>query len=299
MVDITHKNPSLREATAEAVVRTSGPETIDRIRDRTVPKGDVLEMSRAAGLLGIKKTPALLPDCHPIPIEFAAVDYLLEGAEVRIRVTLRTVYKTGVEVEAMHGASVVALNIYDMLKPIDRGVEIGRIRLLEKKGGKEFYPVESNGLSALVIVCSDSVAAGRATDRSGVLIQERLKALGLKTSRTVLPDEAGLIRAALEESTEDVVVFTGGTGVGPRDVTPQAIEPLLDIRLNGVEEQLRRYGQERMPFAMLSRSLAGIRKGSLVLVLPGSSKGARECMDAVFPHLLHVFSVISGKRHGE
>jgi cyclic pyranopterin phosphate synthase len=93
-------------------------------------------MSKAAGLLGVKKTPDLLPDCHPIPIEGTQIEYDLQGLEIRIRVTVKTNYKTGVEVEAMHAASVVALNLYDMLKPLDKGIEIQRIRLLEKRGGK-------------------------------------------------------------------------------------------------------------------------------------------------------------------
>ena len=143
MVDITHKKDTLRMAIAEAIVRFGNTETAATIRANKVPKGDVFEMSRAAGLLGIKKTPALLPDCHPLPIEAASVDYDLSDTEIRIRVTVKTIYKTGVEVEAMHGASVVALNLYDMLKPIDKGLEIYSIRLLEKRGGKSDYQREA------------------------------------------------------------------------------------------------------------------------------------------------------------
>jgi len=135
-VDITHKDITLRTATAEATLVLSKTETLEAIREGRVPKGDVFEMSKAAGLLGVKKTPDLLPDCHPIPIEATRVDYETKGLEILIRVTVKTNYKTGVEVEAMHGASVVALNMYDMLKPLDKGIEIQRIRLLEKKGGK-------------------------------------------------------------------------------------------------------------------------------------------------------------------
>ncbi|MCO5725128.1 cyclic pyranopterin monophosphate synthase MoaC [Robiginitalea marina] len=136
MVDITHKEVTLRIATAEATVVLSSQDTVMAIREGRVPKGDVFEMSKAAGLLGVKKTPDLLPDCHPIPIEGTQIEYDLSGLEIRIRVTVRTHYKTGVEVEAMHGASVVALNLYDMLKPLDKGIEIRLIRLLEKRGGK-------------------------------------------------------------------------------------------------------------------------------------------------------------------
>lgn len=136
MVDITQKQNTHRSALAEAVVRVSSPNTIRTIEEKNVPKGDVFEMSRAAGFLGIKKTADLLPDCHPLPIEYAGIHYSIEGLDIHIRVEVKTFYKTGVEVEAMHGASVVALNLYDMLKPIDKGVEIGRIRLLQKRGGK-------------------------------------------------------------------------------------------------------------------------------------------------------------------
>ena len=136
MVDITHKDVTLRTAIAEATVILSSQETVEAIKADKVPKGNVFEMSKAAGLLGVKKTPDLLPDCHPIPIEATRIDYEMQGLEIRIRVTVKTNYKTGVEVEAMHGASVVALNLYDMLKPLDKGIEIHKIRLLEKRGGK-------------------------------------------------------------------------------------------------------------------------------------------------------------------
>lgn len=136
MVDITQKQPTHRTAIAQAIVRVSAQETIEAIKKGTVPKGDVLSMSKAAGFLGVKKTSDLLPDCHPLPVEYCAVDYEMEGLEIKILVTVKTFYKTGVEVEAMHGASVVALTMYDMLKPIDKGVEIHQIKLLKKTGGK-------------------------------------------------------------------------------------------------------------------------------------------------------------------
>ena len=136
MVDITHKKNTLRTAVAQAIVEVSSQETITAIQNNTVPKGDVFAMSKAAGLLGVKKTADLLPDCHPLPIEYTAISYEINALQIKILVTVKTNYKTGVEVEAMHGASIVALNMYDMLKPIDKGIEISRIRLLKKTGGK-------------------------------------------------------------------------------------------------------------------------------------------------------------------
>ena len=136
MVDITQKQNTHRTAVAQAIVKVGSQETITAIKNRTVPKGDVFAMSKAAGFLGLKKTPELLPDCHPLPIEFAGIDYEINNLDITVKVTVKTFYKTGVEVEAMHGASVVALNMYDMLKPIDKAIEIVQIKLLKKTGGK-------------------------------------------------------------------------------------------------------------------------------------------------------------------
>ena len=136
MVDITHKKPTLRTAIAQAIVQVSSEDTIEAIKNNTVPKGDVFAMSKAAGLLGVKKTADLLPDCHPLPIEYTNISYSIDGLKITVLITVKTIYKTGVEVEAMHGASIVALNMYDMLKPIDKGIEIQNIKLLKKTGGK-------------------------------------------------------------------------------------------------------------------------------------------------------------------
>lgn len=297
MVDITHKINTLREATAIAIVRTSSEETIKALQENRVPKGNVFEMAKAAGLLGVKKTPDLLPDCHPLPIEYTGIEYEINGLEIQISVKVKTIYKTGVEVEAMHGASVVALTMYDMLKPIDKNVEIGTIKLLNKKGGKSSYKIEAEGLTAKVIVCSDTISKGQGEDKAGKAIVSKLEELGIKSERIIIPDEPEEIRAALNSAEANIVIFTGGTGVSSRDVTPETIEPMLDLKLKGVEEQMRNYGQQRMPYAMLSRSVAGIKDGKVVLALPGSTKGAAECMDAIFPHVFHVFKVIEGKRH--
>ncbi|RTE55362.1 cyclic pyranopterin monophosphate synthase MoaC [Arenibacter aquaticus] len=136
MVDITHKKATLRTAVAQAIVQVSSEDTIKAIKNNEVPKGDVFAMSKAAGLLGVKKTADLLPDCHPMPVEYTDISYSINGLQITVLITVKTIYKTGVEVEAMHGASIVALNMYDMLKPIDKGIEIQNIKLLKKTGGK-------------------------------------------------------------------------------------------------------------------------------------------------------------------
>lgn len=136
MVDITLKSNTLRTAIAQAILHVSSEKTIEAIREGKVPKGDVFAMSKAAGLLGVKNTALVLPDCHPLPIEFTGIEFEIWDLAVHVTVTVKTHYKTGVEVEAMYGASVTALNMYDMLKPIDKGVSISEIKLLKKTGGK-------------------------------------------------------------------------------------------------------------------------------------------------------------------
>ncbi|WP_439474823.1 bifunctional molybdenum cofactor biosynthesis protein MoaC/MoaB [Algoriphagus formosus] len=302
MVDITHKSSTLRKAIAQAIVKVSKPETIQAIKQRAVPKGDVLECARVAGLFAAKRTADMIPDCHPLPIEFTSVSYEIEEMEVKVLVEIHTIYKTGVEVEAMHAASVVALTMYDMLKPIDKGVSIEQIKLVEKRGGKsDRTPSSERNISARVVVCSDSISQGKGEDRAGEAIRERLEKYGVKVlEKTLIPDDSQQIQSLAKDASKagiDLLIFTGGTGLSPRDMTPESLESILERRVPGIEEAIRNYGQQRTPYAMLSRSVAGLIGNTLVLGLPGSTKGAAESMDAVFPAILHIFKVMEGSRH--
>lgn len=302
MVNITHKSNTLRKAIAQAVVQVSAQSTIDAIVEKKVPKGDVFSFAKVAALFAIKKTSDLIPDCHPLPIEFSEISFCIKGLAIEINVEVHTVYKTGVEVEAMHGASVAALTLYDMLKPVDKGIEIQQIKLLQKTGGKSGYQLkEGQSIKAAVVVCSDTVYAGKAEDQSGKIVVDKLAGWQIETAAYfVIPDEAEMIREQVEKITRlgiPLLIFVGGTGVSPRDITTDTIQPLLNKELSGVMEQARRYGQDRMPYAMLSRSVAGLIGQTLVLTFPGSSKAAVEYMDALFPQVLHVFDMMEGARH--
>ena len=304
MIDITHKPTTLREATAEATVSVSLPATMTAVKEKRVPKGDVLEAARVAGLFGIKRTSDMIPDCHPLPIEHAEVSFELLAMAILVKVRVRTIYRTGVEVEAMHGASVAALTIYDMLKPIDKGITIDRIRLLEKKGGKsDWKDAFDVPPKAAVLVISDGVASGKKEDKAGAAITARLKKLGVEVAaQAVVADEPGQITAQVQAWAGqglDLILTTGGTGLSPRDRTPEAILPILDREVPGIMEAARAYGQERVPLAMMSRGIAGMIDHTLVITLPGSTRGAQETMDALFPFVLHVIKVQEHAfRHG-
>lgn len=303
MNDITNKIYTRRSARAMAEIVLSAEDTALAIRENRVPKGNIMEMARAAALLGIKRTADVIPDCHPLPIEHADVAVSLEEGKVIVNVSVQAIYRTGVEVEAMHGAAVGALTIYDMLKPIDKAVHIGAIRLIEKQGGKsQFKEYIGLGLKAAVIVCSDSISANKKKDYAGVIIQEVLAKYDVMVPHyIIIPDEPKEITRVLLNMTDDdgmdLVMITGGTGLSPRDCTPETVRPLLDREIPGIMEASRAYGQERTPYAMLSRGVAGMRGNSLVLTLPGSTGGVRESMDALFPYILHVFKVAQGFRH--
>ncbi|WP_304517103.1 bifunctional molybdenum cofactor biosynthesis protein MoaC/MoaB [Cecembia rubra] len=299
MINITHKSNTLRKAIAQAIVKVSSQETIQAVIEKKVPKGDVFEMAKVAGLFAAKRTADMIPDCHPLPVEFTAVSYEIKDLQIFIFVEIHTIYKTGVEVEAMHAASVVALTMYDMLKPLDKGISIEQIKLIEKKGGKTDFSKENiQVLKAAVIVCSDSIAAGKKEDSAGKAIIRKLENSKVQIhDYLVIPDEVNEIRNRLNQYVEqkvNMVIFAGGTGLSPRDVTPEAIKPLLKTEVPGIEEAIRAYGQQRTPYSMLSRSVAGLIGKTLVLALPGSTKGAEESMDAIFPAILHIFRVMEG-----
>jgi molybdenum cofactor synthesis domain-containing protein len=231
-----------------------------------------------------------------------SADFEFNIDTITITVTVTAVAKTGVEMEALTGASLAALTIYDMLKPVDKDMEILGCKLLDKKGGKSSFPAGAPaGLKVGVVVVSDSTTAGNRVDKSGALMKERLADYGvIDPKMVVLPDERDLIAQALIEMTEggcDLVLTTGGTGLGPRDVTAAATRDVIDREAPGIAEAMRSYGQRRMPFAMLSQGVAGVRGKTLIINLPGSPAGVDESMTAIFPAVFHAFPIMDGEGH--
>ena len=302
MKDITGKSETLREAGAEAFVAIP-PEAQSLLKERHTEKGDALEVARAAGILAAKRTWELLPFCHPLPLTHVEIAYAFEEEGVRIQASVKTIAPTGVEMEALTAASIAALTLYDMLKPHTGEIEIRSLRLVSKKGGKSDY---RNALSppvkAAVIVLSDSVAAGKKEDKAGRAILEALEKEPSVEAKgyEILPDDPERLResvVALVGGGIDLILTVGGTGLAHTDQTVEALRPLIEREIPGVMEAARAYGQHRTPYSMLSRGIAGIIKNTLVLTLPGSTRGAKETYDALFPAVLHVFFVLRKLPH--
>jgi cyclic pyranopterin monophosphate synthase len=300
MIDVGDKPESLRTAVAQALLSFDN-KIMSIIRDGNSPKGNIFEIAKVSGTLGAKKTSDLIPYCHPIPIDDIKVDVTIEPSYVRILVRVKSIWKTGVEMEALTGATIAALSVYDILKPLDISLSIDSIKLLEKHGGiGDFKENYDKKLEAVVITISDS--RKRDQDESGKLIISALTASGFNiVDYKIIPDEIKLIEEELiyysDKLKVNIIITTGGTGVGPRDVTPEATKKILEKEVSGISENLRDYGQSRTPLSMLSRGVSGIRGNTLIVNMPGSTSAVSQSINALFPGVMHIFRMIAGQGH--
>lgn len=296
------KIETLRTAVATAQL-CGDAEVIGRLMSGNTPKGNALDVARAAGLIAAKRTFELIPHCHPIPIDQIQIDYLHEEGRITVQSTVTTISKTGVEMEALMAASISALTLYDIGKAMSAHLEIQNTRLVEKKGGKSsFVEKIPSHFRAAVVVTSDGTSQGVREDKSGKLIAARLEALGIiPAAYIILPDDCTQIADTLKKLCREgmqLVVTTGGTGLGPRDVTVEATRNVIEKEIPGIAEAMRHHGQRRTPYAMLSRGLVGLRGDTLIVNMPGSSRGVKESLDAIFPAILHAYPMMTGGGHG-
>jgi cyclic pyranopterin monophosphate synthase len=298
MRDISHKQTSLRSAHAKARICVT-PSIIARLKNNEIPKGDPRQAATIAAIQAAKNTWQIIPHCHQIPLDYVGVEFKLDEDSIEISTHVKAIHKTGVEMEALTAASVAALTVYDMVKFLDQEVIIEAITLVSKKGGKsDFKKSSKHSLKAAVIVMSDSIAKGEKEDKSGKAAVERLKEEGFKIEEyKIIPDdEADIVQTVrkLSDAHVDLIIMSGGTGLGPRDITPEALAKVIERTVPGIEEAIRNYGQARNQFAMLSRSTVGMRKKTLIVSLPGSIAGVQEGLNAIFPAVLHLFEVVAG-----
>jgi len=302
MIDVSPKFNTLRYAKAKGVIYADS-DTIKKVKSREVPKGDVLEIARSSGISAAKRTSDWLVFCHPIPLDWVEVQPEVFEDRIEVIAEAKAIWKTGVEMEALTAVSAALLNMYDMLKPLNDILSIGEIKLIEKSGGKsEFADKLTKPITAAVLVISDSTFAGKREDRSGKIIKKFLTTQPIETEfYEILPDDKDKISSRLIELVDnekiELILTTGGTGMGPNDVTPEGTLHVIEKEIPGIAEAMRKHGRDRTPYAMLAREICGIRKQSVIINLPGSSKGAKESLEALFPGLLHGFLMMWGGKH--
>jgi molybdenum cofactor biosynthesis protein MoaC len=302
MKDVGQKLDTLRVATAEAYIKVA-EDTINTVKAGRVPKGNVLDIARAAGILAAKRTSELIPYCHQVPLDWVSVDFEILEGKILVRAQAKALWRTGVEMEALTAATIAALTVYDMLKPIDDSLEIVSVKLIEKRGGKSDWRENfKTPLKTAVLVLSDSISQGKKDDKSGKTIIEKLEKEPVEVVEyRIWPDDFETIKRELVRLSDidgvDLILTTGGTGLSPRDVTVEATKEVIEREVPGISEAGRIYGFRRTPHAMLSRGISGIRGKTIIINLPGSSRGVAESMDALFPWVLHSFWILRGGGH--
>lgn len=300
MADVSMKFETIRTAEAEGKIYLS-KETVELIKNGQIPKGDVLTASQMAGMIGAKKTPEILPFCHPILIDQAFVETRLDEDGVYVRSFVRCIGRTGVEMEALSAVSAALLNVYDMCKAFDKNMVISDIKLISKTGGKSDYEEDLSGLSCAVITLSDSCYRGEAEDRSGKtaidIIEKEFG--GRVVDYTVLPDDYNMLVERLKGLIDkvDIVFTTGGTGFSKRDITPEATKAVIEKEMVGFAEAMRIVGIRFTPKSLLSRGVCGIAGDhTLIINLPGSTGGVRDNLRMVAPLLKHAIRMAKGEK---
>lgn len=320
MVDVAGKEVTVRQATATGVVHTTTA-VIALLVAGDLPKGDALATARIAGIAAAKRTPDLIPLCHPIALHGVKVDLAAAGAEIRMTATVRTADRTGVEMEALTSVTVAGLALIDMIKAVDPAATIDQIRVEEKLGGKTGYwsrdaelaarteprpdtpatpKTAPEPVTARVIVASNRAAAGVYADTSGPLLVDGLRQWGCELGDPVVVPDGEPVEIALRAAIDDgvqLVVTSGGTGCTPTDRTPEMTSRVLDREIPGIAEALRHRSASAVPTAILSRGLAGIAGRTLVVNLPGSTGGARDGLAVLGPIVAHARDQIRGGDH--
>lgn len=308
MIDVGRKRPTRRRAIACGAIRMNR-EAFIAVRDGTLPKGNVLALAEAAGITGAKKTPDLIPMCHTLPLDQVTIHCDLREEDNSIIVYAQAVAfaKTGVEMEALAGVNAALLTIWDLTKGTDPNLAIGDVRLLVKTGGKSGVWVNPDGIpqwltdqlppalflegkKAGILIMSDRASSGTYEDRSGPLLKKLLEDSGaIIQSQEIIPDDETEISRSItgicRTQQPDLLIASGGTGPGPRDITPDVLARVSDRMLEGLGDLLRTESLHYTDTAWLSRMTAGMVGSTLVIAFPGSPKAVQECWDIIAPFL--------------
>ncbi|AHK30315.1 molybdenum cofactor biosynthesis protein [Rhodococcus opacus PD630] len=304
MVDVSAKADTTRIAVAAGQLVTT-PAVIELVRADDLPKADVLATARIAGISGAKKTSELIPLCHQLALSSVKLEFGFTDDAITIEATAKTKGPTGVEMEALTAVAVAGLTLHDMVKAVDPAATLDGVRLLTKDGGKRGHwtrEQQSTGTptvtprSAAVLVASTGAAKGTREDTTGPVIAAWLEDRGFTTRGPLVYADAD-IAAGLADALSGnpaLIISTGGTGVSPTDATPEATRAVLDRELTGVADAIRNRGTEVTPHASLSRGLAGVANGTVVVNLPGSPGGVKDGLSVLDPIVDHLLAQVAG-----
>ncbi len=324
MANIEHKSPNFRRAIATGRVYI-GKSAFKLVKEKKLPKGDALNLAEIAGIQGAKMAWQHIPMCHPLLIDHIAVYPTHNEKEFSIDVfsTVSAIAKTGVEMEALAAVNAALLTLYDLIKPVEPALIISDVRLLLKEGGKKGLWRHPDGLpnalqeifsiqfekplenkTAAIITLSDRAYKGEYQDRSGLILKGELENMGCQIiDYSILPDEPVELEQKLTALTQktDLILTTGGTGIAPRDQTPETLLKLSDMNIPGIGELLRHHGALKTPYSYLSRSMAITVNNTLIIALPGSINGVKDSINILKHILPHALDHLSGKQniHGK
>lgn len=308
MIDVGRKRPTRRRAVAVGTI-SMGAVAFEHLKNGTLPKGDVLALAEAAGITGAKKTPEMIPMCHTLPLDQVTIHCALDDQNNSVSVYCQAAAfaKTGVEMEALAGVNNALLTIWDLTKGVDPNLSIGNVTLLVKTGGKSGIWTNPKGIPPWLavqlpddkslqgkrvafLIMSDRASKGEYEDKSGPVLKEFFENAGADIiSYDVIPDDAETIeqalRAVCKAHSLNLLIASGGTGPGPRDVTPDVLKKISDRMLDGLGDVLRTESQHFTDTAWLSRMTAGMVGATLVIAFPGSPKAVKECWNIIEPFL--------------
>lgn len=321
MINVSQKHSTFRRAVAQGRICVD-KKAFGLIKSRRLPKGDALVLAEAAGIMGAKKTADLIPLCHPLGLDHVSIKTELNEAENAVIVFCEamTNAKTGVEMEALAGVNAALLTIYDLCKMVEPALKLSDIKLLLKTGGKQGVWMHPDGIPkwlqpaveksqplknirTSVATISDRASSGEYIDESGPILVTALTELGANiVSQGMVADMQDQIVQHLEstinKSAPQLFILTGGTGMGPRDVTPDALEQICDRMVLGLGELLRHDGADKYTqYSWLSRCVAGIRHKTLIIALPGRPKAVQEGIDILQNLLPHALLMVTGGNH--
>lgn len=281
-------------------------QTLDLVKNKSLPEGDVFAMAKIAGMQGSKKVADLLPTVQGVLLDSVEVSIDINETEnsLKVNTAVSAVAVNSVDMEALTATNTALLSIYQMIKSSDSSAYIGNVMIEVKENSHQGLwinpavkdawaqlieaPALTN-MTANVITLSDRASCGEYEDLSGPEAVRILKELGAEVkSSIIIPDEEDVLEKTLNDlETTDLIITTGGTGIAKRDITPDVLDTYCDRTFIGFGEFMRNEGIEHSKFTWLSRSIAGVKDKTLIVALPGNPKAVKECFAAlqtILPH---------------